>query len=149
MNANKNNTLYKTLHEVIGLHHCRSRQLLESQGVYPGQPPLLFALHTEDGQSQKELSQKLGIQPATITMMVRRMAKAGLIERRKDEDDLRISRVYLTDAGRETRDKVEVIISKLHRECFDGLDLAEQESLKALLMKVKANLLKETKGSEL
>ena len=132
---------YHLSHQVIGLHHYRTHQLLENQGVYPGQPPLLFALHKEDGQSQKELAQKLRIQPATVTVMVKRMTKAGLIERRRDEEDQRISRVYLTPEGEKIRERAAVIVRKIEEECFGSLDEEEMETLKRLLFKMKENII--------
>ena len=137
----KTNSPYHILHQVVGLHHHRTHQLLENQGVYPGQPPLLFALYKQDGQSQKELSEKLGIQPATITMMVKRMAKTGLIERRQDKEDQRISRVYLTKEGEKTRKRVAVIVKELEDECFGNFTAEEKEVLGKLLSKMRENLL--------
>ena len=51
---------------------------------------MLFALYKKDGQSQKDLAKQLNINPATITVMLTRMEKAGLLERRKDPDDQRV-----------------------------------------------------------
>lgn len=138
----KDQTLYQNLRHLIGLHHCRSRQLLENQGVYPGQPPLLFALDKEDGQSNKELSEKLGIQPATVTMMVKRMNKAGLIERRQDGQDQRISRVYLTEEGRQTSRRAAIIVEKIEADCFSSLSKEEKESLNKILIKMTKSLSK-------
>lgn len=140
------NSPYEEFHQVIGLHHCVSRKLLEDQGVYPGQPPLLFALHKKDGQSQIELSKELGIKPATITMMVKRMVKAGLIKRKNDKEDQRITRIYLTKEGRIIRKRAVKIMREIENSCFGGLSDRENKLLKKLLVKVKANLLQE--GSE-
>ena len=136
-----NNSPYQIFHQVVGLHHYRTHQLLENQGVYRGQPPLLFALHKEDGQSQKDLSEKLGVQPATIAVMVKRMAKTGLIERRQDKNDQRVSRVYLTHEGEKIRKQAAIITRKIEEECFGSLSEEENETLKKLLFKVKENIL--------
>lgn len=140
MDENKTNSPYHIFHQVIGLYHYRIHQLLENQGLYRGQPPLLFALHENDGQSQRELSEKLGIQPATITMMVKRMTKAGLIERKQDAEDQRIFRVYLTDEGKETRKRAAVIMKQLENECFGHISEDEKETLAKLLLKMQAGL---------
>ena len=132
---------HRIFHQLIGLYHYRTHQLLENQGVYPGQPPLLFALHKEGGQSQKELSQKLGIQPATVTMMVKRMTKAGLIERKQDQEDQRVSRVYLTKEGEKTRKRLAIIMGQIENECFGSLSEEEIQTLNVLLLKMKENIL--------
>ena len=142
MDKEADKSLYQVFHQVIGLHHYRSHQLFENQGVYRGQPPLLFALHKDDGQSQKELSKKLGIQPATITMMVKRMTKAGLIERRQDKEDQRVSRVYLTDEGKKARERAAIIVKQVEEDCFNGLSEEEKEDLKRIFIKIRENLYK-------
>ena len=86
--------------QVSRLHHTRAHALLRDIGLHRGQPPLLFALWDEDGQSQAALAERLGIAPATLTRMVQRMERAGFVERRADPADERLSRVHLTEAGR-------------------------------------------------
>ncbi|HHX60909.1 MAG TPA: winged helix-turn-helix transcriptional regulator [Epulopiscium sp.] len=141
MDECQKNSPYHIFHQVIGLHHYRTHQLLDNQGAYPGQPPLLFALHKQDGQSQKELSEKLGIQPATITMMVKRMVKAGLIEKKQDQEDQRVSRIYLTKEGKDTRERVAIIAKKIEEECFSSLTDEDKEVFGKLLIKMRENLL--------
>ena len=142
MTKDQGKSPYYMFHQVMGLLHHRTHQLLENQGVYPGQPPLLFALHKEDGQSQKELSDNLGVQPATMTMMVKRMTKAGLIERKQDQKDLRISRVYLTKKGKKARERLAIIMGQIEKECFGSLSEEESKQLKVLLAKMKENMLR-------
>jgi DNA-binding MarR family transcriptional regulator len=50
---------------------------------------VLQALWQEDGLSAGELAQRLGGEPGTVTRAVRRMASAGLLERRPDKRDRR------------------------------------------------------------
>jgi len=85
------------LGQVIRFYHQRTHMQLGKIGLYPGQPPILFMLWNKDGRSQKEFAEKLSLKPATITVMLRRMEKAGILERRIDAEDSRISRVYLTE----------------------------------------------------
>lgn len=141
MDQYKKETAYELLRQVIGLHYCRSQKLLEEQGVYPGQPPLLFALHKEDGQSHKQLAEALSIQPATVTMMVKRMAKAGLIERKQDQQDQRVYRVYLTQEGERIRKKVALTMQDIENDCFGTLSKEEKETLYQLLAKMRDSLL--------
>ena len=104
-------------------------------------PCAIFALHHQDGQSQKELANKLRIQPATITMMVRRMTKAGLLERRQDPKDQRVFRVYLTAEGKDVRKKEAKAVDTIEEECLKDFTEQEKELLGKLLFKMKQNLL--------
>ena len=69
------------LANICRLHHARIHILLESVGLYRGQPPLLFALWHQDGQTHSELAERLHVTPATITRMIQRMEKTGFLER--------------------------------------------------------------------
>ena len=92
-------SVYGLFAELGRLHFLRTHSFLEKTGVYPGQPPLLFALYKENGQSQKDLAKKMRIKPATMTVMIKRMEKTNFIERNQDDNDQRISRIYITEKG--------------------------------------------------
>lgn len=138
--------IYALFHQVMRFHFLRSHELLEQIGVYPGQPPLLFALGHHDGLSQKDLANRLNVRPATITVMIKRMEKAGYIKRVQDEIDQRISRVYLTDSGRKLMKEVKQTIKKINYECFTGLTEEEEAFLKTIFIKMRNNLYADKKA---
>ena len=70
-------------------------------GLYRGQPPILGLLYQHDGMSQKEMAGALNLSPATMTVTLKRMEKAGLVRREMDEHDQRILRVHLSEQGRQ------------------------------------------------
>ena len=135
------NSLYHIFYQVIRFHYHRTHMLLDEIGLYPGQPPMLLALSREDGQSQKELASKLNIKPATITMMLKRMERAKLVERRQDSLDQRISRVYITEQGKEAWKKVHEVMKIIDKECFSNFTEEEQVLLRRLLMQMRDNLM--------
>ncbi len=132
--------LHSVFREVNRLHHYRMHMLLENEDVYPGQPPLLFSLLGKNGQSQKDLADRLNVKPATITVMLRRMEKSKLVERRQDTEDQRISRVYLTERGGEVCRKLLSIMESIDRECFSGFTEEEKMLLRRLFMQIRDNL---------
>ncbi|MFA6807880.1 MAG: MarR family transcriptional regulator [Eubacteriales bacterium] len=114
-------------------------------GLYPGQPRLLFILWKEDGRSQRELVEKLKVSPATVTVMLNRMERSGFLERRSDHKDLRISRVFLTDKGKEVRQQVEEIFQNVERECFNGFAEEEIVLFRQMLIKIRNNFVNSSK----
>jgi len=124
------------------LHRGRMFTLFEELGLYHGQPPMLFALWDEDGQTHTELAGRLHIQASTVTKMVQRMEKAGFVERRDDPDDQRVSRVYLTAAGYAIRKDVNRIWRQLEEETFTGFTLEEQVLLRRFFLHIRENLLR-------
>jgi DNA-binding MarR family transcriptional regulator len=129
------------LAQVCRLHHSRARTLLEEFGLFRGQPPLLFALWEKEGLTHSELAEHLHVQPATITKMIKRMERAGFVERNQDAEDQRVSRVYLTDAGRNIRDAVEGVLRKLEEQTFAGFSSEERALLNQFLLRIRNNLM--------
>ncbi len=133
-------TLDHLLAQVSRLHYQRAHEVFDKLGLYRGQPPMLFALWERDGQTHSELAQGLGIAPATTTKMIQRMEKAGFVQRQPDARDQRVSRVYLTEAGRTVRASLEAAWDQMDAENFSGLSQEERGLLHSYLLRVRANL---------
>jgi len=121
-------------------HFERANGLLSRIGVYRGQPPLLHALWECDGLPQATLSARLGVSPATVSKMVQRMERAGLVQRRDDPSDSRLSRVFLTQEGWAIRERVHGIWAELADIMLRGFSGDEVELLEALLTRLCKNL---------
>lgn len=141
MNCHHNDSLYGLFFQIEKLHYQRMHRLLEKINIYPGQPPLLIALTRKDGQSQKDLAEILHIKPATLTVMIGRMEKSGLVERRQDTEDQRVSRVYITDKGRKVCKQVTEIVNNMVKDCFNNFTEEEEALLRRLFMQIRDNLL--------
>ncbi len=137
-------TLDFLLANICHLHRARIQQLFEALGLYQGQPPLLRQLWDEEGLTQTELAERLKLAPATVTKMLQRMEKTGFIARQTDPEDQRISRVYLTEAGRAVQDRVEEVFRTLEAETFANLTSEESLLLRRLFLQIRENLLTAT-----
>jgi MarR family transcriptional regulator, organic hydroperoxide resistance regulator len=140
MNFHEHDSLYGLMFQVGKLHHQRMHILLEKLDIYPGQPPLLIALAHKDGQSQRELAEKICVKAATITVMLSRMEKSGLVERKQDIEDQRVSRVYITDKGREVFTEVSKVFLRIKEECFGNFTEEEKALLRRMFMQMRDNL---------
>ncbi|UFJ42250.1 MarR family transcriptional regulator [Brevibacillus humidisoli] len=125
---------------VLKLHRENVDFLIQAYDVYPGQPPLLMRLVEKDGQVQKELASRLSIKPATLTVMVNRMEKNGLVLRKPDPVDQRVSRVFLTDKGRRAAEAVTQALSVIESACLQHVDEEEKRLLRRLLQQMYRNL---------
>ena len=134
------NTLDFSLAQVCHHHHFRTNTLLEAIGLYRGQPPVLFALWDQEGLTHTELAERLQNTPATITKMIQRMEKAGFVQRRPDANDQRVSRVYLTEAGRAIQARLQAIWDTMEAETFAGLSDEERLLLRRFLQHIRQNL---------
>jgi DNA-binding MarR family transcriptional regulator len=73
--------------------------LLEPLGVTYPQYLALLALWEEDAVSVKRLGERLSLDSATLTPLLKRLERQGLVERRRDGADERIVRVVLSKKG--------------------------------------------------
>lgn len=132
------------LAHICHLHHSRVHQLVEALGLYRGQPPVLRALWEQEGLTQTELAGQMKITPATMTKMLQRMEKAGFIQRKMDAADQRISRVYLTEAGRTVQEDVEAVFQRIEAETFGNFSKEEQDLLRRFFLRIHENLVAAT-----
>ena len=77
--------------------------LLEPHGLTYPQYLVLTLLWEHDGRSVGEVGDILDLKSSTLTPVLKRLAAAGLVDRRRDVADERRVRVRLTDLGREMR----------------------------------------------
>jgi DNA-binding MarR family transcriptional regulator len=115
-------------------------ELLDELGLYRGQPSMLRALWAGDGITHSALAGQLNKSPATITKTVKRMEKAGFVERKPDPKDERLSRVYLTAAGRDVQAAVEQVWQEFEMQAFAGFTQEEMATLRGLLQRVCQNI---------
>jgi DNA-binding MarR family transcriptional regulator len=133
-------TLSYHLAQLCKAHRSQAEALLSDIGLHTGQEILLMHMWLNDGCIQTELVDQLCVQPATITKSLDRLEAAGFVQRRADADDRRVSRIYLTPAGRALETKVEASWEELERRSFDQLSLDERETLRRLIIKVRESL---------
>ena len=74
--------------------------LLEPLGLTYPQYLALLALWEEDAVSVRHLGERLSLDSATITPLLKRLEKQGLVTRQRAAEDERVVRVLLTKKGR-------------------------------------------------
>jgi DNA-binding MarR family transcriptional regulator len=121
-------------------HRARAASLLTEIGLFPGQEILLMRLGEQDGQAQKTLCDSLGLDHSTIAKSLTRLERCGLIERRKCNEDGRVSQAYLTPKGREARQAIAAVWGELERLTVADLTPAEQAQLIAIARKITPGL---------
>jgi DNA-binding MarR family transcriptional regulator len=114
--------------------------LLAEHGLHVGQEMVLIELWQDDGLRGGELAVRLGVEPPTITKMLRRLEGCGLVERRPDPTDARSFRVHLTERGRALEGPVARCWSQTEETALAGLGAGERRTFRKLLSRVRNNL---------
>jgi len=99
-----------------------TRERLTPHGITPVQYAVLQALWEHNELSAAELCTRLVIDSATITGVVDRLEKLGLVERRSDPTDRRINRLFLTPEGYGRRASLEAVMDGVNDEVARAFD---------------------------
>lgn len=113
---------------------------MQELGIYPGQIPVLGLLAYKDGLSQREIAEHLRIKPPTVNVTVQRLEKAGFLFRKADEKDQRVSRIYLTEKGKQAKERGMKRVEENEKILLDGFSDAELCFLRRFLEQITANI---------
>jgi MarR family transcriptional regulator, transcriptional regulator for hemolysin len=97
---------------------------------------LLRAAAEGDGASQRELAERMMIEPPTLVRHLDKLVEEGLVERRRDEHDRRITRVSLTEPGRQRLEELHGVAMETDAELRTLLSPREVEVLGAALLRI-------------
>jgi DNA-binding MarR family transcriptional regulator len=87
-----------------------------------------------------ELADLATIDRTTLTRTVDRMEQAGWLARHADAEDMRVTRLALTAAGRKLFDRIWPAVSELNELALAGLARSDIEALRKILERMRANL---------
>jgi DNA-binding MarR family transcriptional regulator len=113
---------------------------ISSHGVTRGQWYFLRVLWTEDGLSQRELSDRVGTMEPTTVIALRSMEKSGLIRRVRSTDDKRKSQVWLTPKAIRMRDELLALARGITDQAEAGISGDDLALFRRLIAKMTANL---------
>ena len=115
------------------------KPVLEQLGLTYPQYVTIVCLWEEDRQTVKGLSEKLFLEPSTMTPMLKRLEAMGYVRRERDTEDERSVRVSLTDTGRALREKAFDYRETTAKAA--GLTPDELRTLQKAIVKLRTNLM--------
>jgi MarR family transcriptional regulator, organic hydroperoxide resistance regulator len=113
---------------------------IESGGISTGVWYYLRVLWEEDGLTQSELSDRLGVMGPTTVSALDRLERKGLVKRERVDDDKRKIMVKLTPKGRALEEKMAPIAVGILEEALAGLSPIERQEFLRMLTLVDSNL---------
>jgi DNA-binding MarR family transcriptional regulator len=105
--------------------------------TYP-QYLVMLLLWEKDGRAVNELGQPLHLDSGTLTPLLKRLEKVGLVARRRCDKDERVMRIHLTETGKALRDKAKHIPGDML--CAVDMALPEVIALRETLKKIGGRL---------
>ena len=117
------------IHRVSRLLRVHLVRTLAPFSLTPEQYFALFRLGEQDGRSHRELTDPALDDRANITRLVDGLVRRKLVRRAKDPSDGRVTRVWMTDAGRELLERLAPVVRAERSRLFDGLADETQQAV--------------------
>lgn len=118
-------------------------RILKEEGIYEfngQQGRILFSLWKDEKLSLIELSKRTSLAKTTLSTMIDRMRKNGLVIVEESKEDKRILVIYLSDKTLALEDKINNATKRITDIFYKGFSEKEAKELDRLLIKIKENL---------
>src|ERR1700720_4222275 len=129
-----------TLGELHRLIRAYADKQAARYGITRAQWAVLAKVERTEGLKQTELAELMEMQPITLTRLIDKLCDNGWIERRSDDTDRRVNRLYLRKAARPLLGKLSGLRSELTATALDGISPSEAQRLLAQLETIKENV---------
>ena len=116
-------------------------------GITRAQWLVLTRLHRHPGVSQSELADLMEVERASAGRMIDRLEANGWVERRAQDGDRRVKRVYLTSEAERVHRRIWRVAEATVDDALADLSTREGAQLRALLGRVKKNLIAVVDGA--
>ena len=115
-------------------------RVLEPLDITARQGALLVSLHEGEAATAVELSRLYGVEESSVTRMLDRMERKGLVRRVRSADDRRKVMVRVTAAGKRKIADALPLAAKVAQHTWHNVSTAERETLHRVIDKVLRNL---------
>lgn len=122
--------------------HMKRNEMLLKYGITSSQNKVLRCLWEEDGLYQSDIAKQLSVRAPSLTKLIEQLEKKGLIERKSCEKDGRVKSVYLTEKGREIKEKSLEVVYYLEDVLLEGFQENERKESVEYLTRMLENIKK-------
>jgi DNA-binding MarR family transcriptional regulator len=136
----------KSFGRILGVAHTAMfrylSKLMKEQNlpITPEQFSVLSYLWQKDGLQQSELANCTNRNRANVTRVVDILEREGIVERRDDENDRRVFRIFLTAKGKSLRDATASCARQTIEDALNGLSKEEIDTCTRVLLKIRSNV---------
>jgi DNA-binding MarR family transcriptional regulator len=129
--------LASTTRHLIALqrtHRAALEPRLADLGLSYGSELALATIARQPGITLTELAERLDVKPPSVTKVIRTLERDGFVDRERDPNDGRVSRLLLTAAGRRVCAGVERAWTAAEDEVLASLGRSQRAQLRGLLV---------------
>ena len=131
---------FLSFQRAMDLHQRLVLQNLSDGGTQPAQVTLRRVVAPYPGLCQREIADMLGLSRARVTTVLQGLEDIGAIRRVRDDDDQRLTRVYLTEVGQTIDETKEALRGEHINLVFGSLTEEERAELRRSLAAVSRGI---------
>jgi len=121
-------------------HRQLMARKMSSYGIPPAHIFCLKEIAHHDGMNQRDLAEKMCVSRPTLTVMLQKMERAGLVERESDPNDQRYTQLHITPEGAALHDQMHAILGEVIAEMAGPMSDADKTELARLLNAMHDNI---------
>ena len=143
--------MHMMMRQLVHLSKYHAMCMVERFDLKPSQAGILFTLNQGGKLSQRELAERIGVTPPSMTVALRKMEDRGYVIKKPDENDQRVIRIELTEKGRACVGEIQKTFQQFEEIMYQGITTEEKLLLRRLLKQMEENLLnsKDFKGVDI
>lgn len=123
-------------------------QVVSEEGLFAGQHHIIMMLERVGCATVSQIAEEMRTTSATASVSIKRLEKAGFVEKRSSESDARIIKIYLTDKALAVTQRIKAKMDEAEESLTQGLTQEEKYQLSDLLDKVVNNIISQKECDE-
>lgn len=130
------------VHDVSRMRRTLFDQAVKPLGITRAQWWALANLsrHEPEGMIQSDLARVLDVGKVTIGGLIDRLESNDLVERRQDDSDRRLRRIFITDKGYHVISQMTEVGKDLNRHILRGIPIDQLQIAEDVMTHIKDNL---------
>lgn len=139
-NASLTMRTFRAFRQAMLAHRQLLIREMAEHGLHPGQAFCVAAISHTPGITQAELAEELGVSRPTVSVMLRKLEKAGAIQRSADPEDLRRTRIHLTAQGKAHYGVMHTVFTDIAEKTIEPMTEPDRAELIRLLGALTDNM---------
>ncbi|MDU2064431.1 MAG: MarR family transcriptional regulator [Sporomusaceae bacterium] len=123
-------------------HFAYTKKALETENleISPGQLVVLYVLYKKDNISISELSKNVLLDNSTLTGLIDRLERLGLVMRMATPNDRRSFQIILTEKALERKADLTALMKRVEKQMLTGVSTEEIATFRKTLHAIFTNL---------
>ena len=123
-------------------------QVVSEEGLFAGQHHIIMMLERVGCATVSQIAEEMRTTSATASVSIKRLEKAGFVEKRSSDSDARITKIYLPDKALAVTQRIKAKMDEAEESLTQGLTQEEKYLLSDLLDKVVNNIISQKECDE-